>query len=131
MLASCLARPWRLWPLDLLAIYEDFVHALLEERNEARDRLHKRQWLWIIPGDIGIDLLANAQRPVRRLALVGALALRLARLQEIHAYIFGRNVIAHRQTRLEDQLGPARLGHGHARMFDAHMAALWRVSINL
>src|SRR5262245_42010876 len=81
MLTSGLARPRGVWPLDLFAIHIDRVYALLEERDESRDRLHERQRLWIKPGDVGIDLLAHAQRPVRRLALVGALALCLTRLQ--------------------------------------------------
>src|SRR5690348_4424573 len=122
MLAAGLARPRRVWPLDLLPVHEDLLHSLLEERDEPRDRFHKRQRLWVIPGDIGIDLLAHAQRPIRRFALVGALALGLTRLQQIHAHILDWDVVAHRQTCLEDELRSSRLGYGHARMLDAHLA---------
>jgi len=38
MLARCLTRPRRVWSLDLLAIHKDFVHPLLEERDEDRDQ---------------------------------------------------------------------------------------------
>ena len=45
MLVRCLTRPRRVWSLDLLTIHKDRIHPLLEERDEARDRLHKRQKL--------------------------------------------------------------------------------------
>ena len=61
MLAAGLARPRRVWPLDLLPIHEDLIHTFLEECDEARDWPYKRERLWIIPGDVGVDLSAYAQ----------------------------------------------------------------------
>lgn len=63
MQAPGLAHPGCIWPLDLLAIHEHRIHALLEERDEARKRLHERQRLRIKPGDVGIGLLPHTQRP--------------------------------------------------------------------
>jgi hypothetical protein len=37
MLAPRLARPRCIWPLDLLALHENRVHALLEARDDQYD----------------------------------------------------------------------------------------------
>ena len=62
-------------------------------------------WLLVRPHEILDETVSDANVPVRRRALVGTAGLRRARLEQLHAHVFDREIPARRQCSLEQADG--------------------------
>ena len=68
-----------------------------------------------------VQPLAGSHRPRLGAALVWAVGDALVALQELHAHVRLGQVVAHRQSRLEQEPRAPGLGHRHPRDLDAHV----------
>src|SRR5438067_1636505 len=112
VLKMVLLRPPRLRNRDTLPIHVNRIHSFVVETEELDDRRTGGEWIAITPDDIFVDLLANPGGPVRCLTFIGAMAAGCGWLQELHTNILLRNIIAHRQAGLDQQMGMMRIGYG-------------------
>ena len=65
---------------------------------------------------------ADRGRPVDRLALIGAARRAVGRREQVHAHVLARDVVAHRQPGLEQEVGFRRLRHRLAAEHHPHLA---------
>src|SRR5580692_2801589 len=93
------------------AVHPDLVNLLVEETEIAFDLGAFRDRVGIGPDEIAEQLIPHFHRVVAGLALVRAASDRLARYEKIHSHILGRDVIAGRQPRLEQEPGAPGLGN--------------------
>src|SRR5438093_8069157 len=94
------------------------VHPFVEEADEVLDLGDLGQRRIVEPGDVLGQLPARLHVPVRRLTLVGTAGKRGARAEQVNPHIDLGDVIASRQTRLEQEPGTG--GLSHRLPFDHH-----------
>src|SRR6516162_9802017 len=94
------------------------VDVLIVEAEPVFDLRALGNWRQITPHDVLDELVAHPSRPVARRPFIRASRGRLGGLEQIHAHIELRNVIAGRQPGLEEEDGSASFTHCHA--FNLH-----------
>src|SRR6516162_5638674 len=97
------------------------VDVLVVEAEQVFDLRALGNWGRITPHDVLDELVAYPRRPVARYTFIRASRGRLGGLEQIHAYIQLRNVIAGRQPSLEEEDGPASFTHRHAVDLHTHV----------
>src|SRR5438445_95248 len=105
-------QPWsgrRARPLRL-AVHED-VDPLVVEAEQVRDLRDLGYRRRVGPDDVVETLAADRRRPVAGDALVRAARMGVGGLEQVHAHVLLRYVVADRQAGLEKEHRPARLGH--------------------
>src|SRR5215218_10944826 len=102
-------RPLRLGPLLLLAIHLE-VHPLVEEGQKPLYLSGLRDRLRVVPDEVLDPIRSGLNRPVRGDPLVRAPSGLLALDEYILAHVLGRDIVARRQPRLEQDLRSLRLG---------------------
>src|SRR5689334_302291 len=106
------ARPLGAEARQLFAVDGDDGFALLKKADEAFDLRTLGNRIAIAPGEIGMDLAAGFDRPIRRDAFIRAAGGGIARNQQIAPDIVERNVVTNGMAGLEDERRPARIGDG-------------------
>src|SRR5258708_3153385 len=99
-----------------------FVHLLVEEAEITLDLRAFRDRVGIGPDEIAEQLVPNLDRVVAGLALVRAAGDCLAPNEQVHPHIRGRDVVAGRQPRLEQEPGAPGLRNDVAANDDLHRA---------
>src|SRR5580704_13745257 len=113
-------REWRDWsilqhPIDVQ------VDALVVEAEQVFDLQALGNWRRITPHDVLDELVAHPSRPVARHSLIRAARDILGGLEQIHAYVQLRNVVAGRQSSLKEENGPASFPQCHAVNLHPHV----------
>jgi hypothetical protein len=96
-------------PLLLLAVHLE-IHLLVEEAQVAFDLVSLRDRLRVVPDEVLHPPSPGLDRVVRSHALVRAPGVLIAREEHLLADVLGRDVVARRQSGLEEDPGPLRLG---------------------
>src|ERR1051325_6107879 len=94
------ARPFGSEPRQLFTIDGDHRLALLEEADEALDLGTLGNGIAIAPGEVAMDLSTGFDAPIRSEALLGPARRGAVLPQPITPYIFERDIIAHRMSRV-------------------------------
>src|SRR4051794_26360658 len=81
------------------------IDSLVEEADQAADRTAVVVRLLVRPGEVLVERIADPHVPVRRDTLVRAPRLLLARLEQIHPHILGREIEARGESGLEQSDG--------------------------
>src|SRR5262249_60171790 len=102
-----------------LAIDQDGVDFLIKEREQPGDLPAFIDWGGIVPDEVAERLAADGDAVVGGNALVGTLGWGLGRAENVGPYIVTRDVVAGRQTRLEQKHGTPR--GGYRRAADDHL----------
>src|SRR5204862_351460 len=82
---------------------DEFFDGLVVEGDEARDPLALGQRRPVRPREVLVHPVRRAHGPPLRLSLVRAVAEGLGGRQQVHAHVRLREVVADRQTSLEEQ----------------------------
>ena len=96
------------------------VHAAAMERDVSRQRRELGQRRLVGPDPVLGHAIAHPQRPVRRVALEGAVGAVLRRLHQVHPDVGDRQVVHRRETRLVHDERAIRVGDRHAAEDDRH-----------
>src|SRR5262245_39736771 len=97
------------------------VDVLVVKAEQVFDLRALGNWRRITPHDVLDELVAHPSRPETRYTLIWASRGGVGGLEQIHAHIQLRNVIAGRQPSLEEEDGPASFTQCHAFNLHAHV----------